>query len=82
MRRLIAARGSALLKLEYSTLLTAGSWTSVSIPDEDGVVDGVQFSFTPDGGNHDQVQVIVPAGKANGSGKLFVRLRGETAASP
>ena len=77
-----SARGSALLKLEYSNLLTAGSWTSVSIPDEDGVVDGVQFSFTPDGEDHDQVQATVPSSKANGSGKLFVRLRGEAGTSP
>jgi hypothetical protein len=75
-------RGSAVLKLQYSNDLGAADlWTShtITVPEANGNVGGVDFTITQDPGNPDlnQVQAAVPASAAAGGGKIFVRLTGD-----
>jgi hypothetical protein len=70
--RSLAARGAAVLDLQYGT--TLGSWTTVTIPEFSGLHDGVGFSITPDGPLN-QVMATVPATAAP-DGTLFLRLSG------
>ncbi len=66
-------RGSAVLQLEYSGNL--GTWTSVTVPDSSGSVGIVEFAITPNG-DFNEVSATIPASAANGTGKVFLRLRG------
>lgn len=70
-------RGGAVLGFQYGTDL--GSWTTVAIPGQSGTHEGVEFVIIPDGDIH-HVKAIVPASAAGSQGRLFVRLRGESAA--
>jgi hypothetical protein len=42
-----AARGSAVLNLQFGT--TLGSWTTVTIPEGNRLTHGIGFVITPDG---------------------------------
>jgi dienelactone hydrolase len=73
-------RGTAVLRLEHSRDLgVTDPWSenTITIPDANSTVDGVEFTITPiDGTDHNQVTATLPAAAANGTGKLFVRLSG------
>jgi hypothetical protein len=73
-------RGTAVLRLEHSRDLgVTDPWSenTITIPDANSTVDGVEFTITPlEGTDHNQVTAILPAAAANATGKLFVRLSG------
>ena len=69
-----ATRGNATLQVQHSSDLgQSDPWISVTVPEASAVVDGLNFSITPDGNFHN-VTVIIPASAAV-EGKLFGRLR-------
>ncbi len=70
--RNLAARGSAVLELQYGTTLE--SWTSVTIPEASGTHGGVEFLITPNSPLN-QVVASIPASAAT-DGRLFIRLSG------
>jgi hypothetical protein len=69
-----AARGSAVLRLQFGT--TLGSWTTIPVPDTTPVdpIDGVTFVITPDG-ERNHVMASIPATAAP-DGTVFARLAG------
>ena len=68
-----ARRGGAVLKLQYGTDLA--SWTTVTIPEESGTHDGVEFVINPVG-EVNEVTATVPANASGTGGRLFMRLSG------
>jgi hypothetical protein len=68
-----AARGAAVLALQYGTNL--GSWSTVTIPEETGTHAGVGFVITPNG-ILNQVVATIPVSAAL-DGRLFARLLGD-----
>jgi uncharacterized repeat protein (TIGR02543 family) len=71
-----AHRDGAVLKLQYATDL--GTWTTVTVPEESGTQDGVDFVITPSGDHH-EVKASISPGAAGTDGSLFMRLSGEWA---
>lgn len=74
-----ANRGAATLSLQFSRDMgVTDPWEShtVPIPSSNGTdpASGVVFEVTPNG-NFNQVQATLPATVANGSGRIFCRLR-------
>ena len=68
-----ANRGGAVLRLQHGGNLGAGEeWTSVTIPDSNGIVDGVEFLITPEGGEN-QVVATIPVDQIT-TNRLFARL--------
>jgi len=76
-----SARGTALLKLQYSRDLGISDlWAdhTILVPDSDGTVGGVDFVITPNAGeDYHDVQATVPASAAAGGPGLFLRLLAE-----
>ncbi len=72
------ARGDAALAIEHSNSLETGSWTTVPVPDADGeTVNGnVTFNITL-GSPLNTVTATISSAAANGTGKLFGRLKAE-----
>ncbi len=73
-------RGAAVLSLQYSRDLgVSDAWTThtIQVPDVTSTVSGVSFVITPiSGTDHNQVQAIIPASAAGGTGKVFARMGG------
>jgi autotransporter-associated beta strand protein len=69
-----SARGTAGLSLEYSNTLNTGSWTPVAVPDTSSTVGDVVFTIT--GTNPLNATATIPVSKADGTGKLFGRVKG------
>lgn len=73
-------RGAAVLSLQYSRDLgVSDPWTNhtIQVPDTTGPAGGVDFVISPLAGTDcNQVQVMIPASAAGGTGRLFVRLGG------
>lgn len=67
-----AARGDALLKLQYGA--TLDSWATVTIPEETGTHEGIGFVISRNG-EISTVVVTIPASMAP-DGRLFIRLYG------
>jgi uncharacterized repeat protein (TIGR02543 family) len=76
-----AARGSAVLRVQYSTDLGVNDpWTdhTITVPEVTSTVDGIDFVITPvSGENVVQVEATVSADATEGTGRLFMRLVGE-----
>ena len=69
-----AKRGAVVLKLQYGTDL--GTWTTVTVPEENGTHDGVEFVINPVG-DLNEVKATVPSSAAGTGARLFMRLSGE-----
>jgi len=74
-------RGSAVLRLQYSKDLgVTDSWSNhtVTVPPSNETVDGVVFAIKAiEDSDFEEVQATIPASKAGGGGKIFMRLSGE-----
>jgi uncharacterized repeat protein (TIGR02543 family) len=71
-----ANRDGAVLKLQYATDL--GTWTTVTVPDESGTHEGVDFVITPNGDHH-EVKASIPPVASDNDSSLFMRLSGDWA---
>jgi hypothetical protein len=71
-----ANRDGAVLKLQYAT--DFGNWTTVTVPDESGTHEGVDFVITPNGDHH-EVKASISPDASETDGSLFMRLSGEWA---
>ena len=67
------ANGDATLAIEYGNSLAEGSWTAVQVPYSSGTVDDIAFNITGTGPLN--VTATIPVSKAEGTGKLFGRLK-------
>jgi hypothetical protein len=72
-----AYRGAATLGVQHSRDIGAGDpWSTVPVTDaSSGPTNGVTFIVTPGGGATNAVQAVIGSGEADGTGKLFGRLR-------
>ena len=70
-----ANRGASALSVEFSNDLgDADPWAAAEVPETSSTVNDVVFTITPNGTLNDVVAAI-PASKADGTGKLFARLK-------
>jgi len=72
-------RGAASLSIEHSRDLgIADPWTTVAVPDSNGgPTSGVTFVVGTGAGTTNPVTATISASEANGTGKLFGRLKAE-----
>jgi autotransporter-associated beta strand protein len=75
-----ANRGTATLGVQHSRDIGGiDPWTTVSVPDTSGgPTSGVTFIVTPGTGTTNAVQATIHSSEAEGTGKLFGRLRALT----
>jgi autotransporter-associated beta strand protein len=70
-------RGTATIGVQHSRDIGGDDpWTTVPVPNSSGgPTNGVTFLVTPGGGTVDTVQATISSSEAEGTGKLFGRLR-------
>lgn len=71
----VSISGNSLL---LNVASTGQPWATAPVPDASGgPTNGVTFIVTPGGGTTNSVQATIGSGEADGTGKLFGRLRAD-----